>query len=103
MKFCYREKISNFIKENFAENINYFENKNKIKIEIISDNSLTVTDYLIDFQNKSKKTIEKLESLTQLKKTEVSNNEIKNIKNKNKNKKFKKKKYYKKKYYKKNN
>ena len=101
VKVC--EKISNFIKENFAENINYFENKNKIKIEIISDNSLTVTDYLIDFQNKSKKTIEKLESLTQLKKIEVSNNEIKNVKNKNKNKKFKKKKYYKKKYYKKNN
>jgi len=101
LKIC--EKINNFIIENFTENINYFENKNKIKIEIISDNSLTVTDYLIDFQNKSKKTIEKLESLTTLKKIEVSNKEIKQIKHKDKNKKFKKKKYYKKKYYKKNN
>jgi len=100
IKVC--EKINYFIKENFGQDIKYFENKNKIKIEITSDNSLTVADYLVVFQNKSKKIIEKIESLTTLKKIETSNKEIKNIEQDSKKIKFKKKKYYKKKYYKKN-
>ena len=94
IKIC--DKISNFIKENFAEDIKHFEKKNKIKIEIAVDNSLIVTDYIIEFQNKSKKIIEKIESLTTLKKIETSKENIKNIKIINKKKKFHKKKYYKK-------
>jgi len=94
IKIC--DKISNFIKENFAEDIKHFEKKNKIKIEIVVDNSLIVTDYIIEFQNKSKKIIEKIESLTTLKKIEISKDNIKNIKIINKKKKFHKKKYYKK-------
>ena len=90
IKIC--DKISNFIKENFAEDIKYFEKKNKIKIEITVDNSLMVTDYIIEFQNKSKKIIEKIESLTTLKKIEISKDNIKNIKIINKKKKFHKKK-----------
>jgi len=101
IKIC--DKISNFIKENFAEDIKYFEKKNKIKIEITVDNSLMVTDYIIEFQNKSKKIIEKIESLTTLQKIEISKDNIKNIKIINKNNKYKKKKFHKKKYYKKNN
>ena len=101
IKIC--DKISNFIKENFAEDIKYFEKKNKIKIEITVDNSLMVTDYIIEFQNKSKKIIEKIESLTTLQKIEISKDNIKNIKIINKDNKYKKKKFYKKKYYKKNN
>ena len=101
IKIC--DKISNFIKENFAEYIKYFEKKNKIKIEITVDNSLMVTDYIIEFQNKSKKIIEKIESLTTLQKIEISKDNIKNIKIINKNNKYKKKKFHKKKYYKKNN
>ena len=94
IKIC--DKISNFIKENFAEDIKHFEKKNKIKIEITVDNSLIVTDYIIEFQNKSKKIIEKIESLTTLKKIEIPKDNIKNIKIINKKKKFHKKKYYKK-------
>ena len=101
IKIC--DKISNFIKENFAEDIKYFEKKNKIKIEITVDNSLMVTDHIIEFQNKSKKIIEKIESLTTLQKIEISKDNIKNIKIINKNNKYKKKKFHKKKYYKKNN
>ena len=101
IKIC--DKVSNFIKENFAEDIKYFEKKNKIKIEITVDNSLMVTDYIIEFQNKSKKIIEKIESLTTLQKIEISKDNIKNIKIINKNNKYKKKKFHKKKYYKKNN
>jgi len=65
-------KINNFIKENFTEDIKYFENKNKIKIEFVDDNSLIIPDYKIDFQNKSKKTIEKIESLSKLENLQTS-------------------------------
>ena len=40
VKLKISEKVSNFIKENFLEDLKYFEKKNKIKIDIISDNSL---------------------------------------------------------------
>ena len=96
------DKINNFIKENFSEDIKYFEKKNKIKIEITSDNSLIVPDHIIKFQNKSKKIIEKIESLTTLQKLDISKDSINNMQIINKNKKYKKKKFYKKKYYKKN-
>jgi len=99
VKLKVSEKINNFIKENFIENINYFEKKNKIKIEIVSDNTLIVPDHIIEFQNKSKKTIEKIESLTKLKKMDLSKEKVFN--ENNKNKKYKKKKFYKKKFYKK--
>ena len=55
LKVC--EKISDFLKENFIENLTYFEKKNKMKIDIISDNSLIIPEYKIDLKNKSKKTI----------------------------------------------
>jgi ribonuclease E len=91
------DKISNFIKENFTEDIKYFENKNKIKIEFVDDNLLIIPDYKIDFQNKSKKTIEKIESLSKLQNLETLKNNFENIKTKQKNNKSKKKKFYKKK------
>ena len=89
------DKIKNFIKENFSQDIKYFEKKNKIKIEITSDNSLIVPDHIIKFQNKSKKIIEKIESLTTLQKLDISKDSINNMKINNKNKKYIKKKYYK--------
>ena len=95
------DKINNFIKENFAEDIKYFENKNKIKIELVDDNNLTIPDHIIEFQNKSKKTIEKIESLSKLQNLETLNGDSENIKIDKKNNKFKKKKFYKKKFYKK--
>ena len=95
------DKINNFIKENFTKDIQYFENKNKIKIEFVDDNSLIIPDYKIDFQNKSKKTIEKFESLSKLENLQTLKNNFENIKTKQKNNTFKKKKFYKKKFYKK--
>ena len=90
------DKINNFIKENFTEDIKYFENKNKIKIEFVDDNSLIIPDYKIDFQNKSKKTIEKIESLSKLENLQTLKNNFENVKAKQKNSTFKKKKFYKK-------
>ncbi len=95
------DKICSFINDNFLEDIKYFEKKNKIKIEIANDNTLIIPDHVIEFQNKSKKIIEKIETITTLKKLEIVNEKIKS--QKLPNKKFKKKKFYKKKYFKKNN
>ena len=64
LKVC--EKISNFLKENYIDSLNYFEKKNKIKIDIISDNELIIPEYIIDLKNKSKKTIEVFENLVNL-------------------------------------
>ena len=94
------DKINNFIKENFSGDIEYFENKNKIKVEIIDDNSLIVPDYLINLKNKSKKIIKKIESVSKLNNIENFNESNKNIDDRKENK-FKKKKFYKKKFFKK--
>jgi ribonuclease E len=95
------DKINNFIKQNFTEDIKYFENKNKIKIEFVDDNTLIIPDHTIEFQNKSKKTIEKIESLSKLQNLKTLNGNLENIKIDQKKNKFKKKKFYKKKFYKK--
>ena len=46
------------------------EEKNKIKIDIISDNSLIIPEYIINLQNKTKKTIETIEYFEKLKNLE---------------------------------
>jgi len=106
LKIC--EKVSNFMKENFIEDLKYFENKNKIKIDIIAENSLIIPEYIIDFQNKSKKITEKIEFITKLKNLENLESEVKNnnsdklVKKINiKKNNFNKKKFYNKKYFKK--
>ena len=65
LKVC--DKISNFLQDNFIEDLNYFEKKNKMKINILSDNSLSISEYIINFQNKSKKVIETIEKFENLK------------------------------------
>ena len=103
VKLTISEKIKDFINENFKENIKYFENKNKIKIEIVADNSLVIPDYKIELQNKTKKVLENIESISKLKKLSNQDNErtgndkIPKFKKNN----FKKKKFYKKKFFKK--
>ena len=98
LKVC--EKISDFLKENFVNDLTYFEKKNKMKIDIISDNSLIIPEYIIDIKNKSKKTIELIEYYEKLKNLETQNKEDK-FSEKKGNKKINKKKYNKKRYYKK--
>ena len=97
LKVC--EKISDFLKENFINDLNYFEKKNKMKIDIITDRNLIIPEYIIDLKNKSKKTIELIENIEKLKNLELQKkeNNVINIKDK---KKFRKK-PYRKKFYKK--
>ncbi len=98
LKVC--KKISDFLKENFVNDLTYFEKKNKSKIDIITDNNLIIPEYIIDFKNKTKKTLEliehyeKMKNLEQLKK----DGNIIDLKDKKKFKKtvFKKKRFFKK-------
>ena len=91
------EKINKFLKENFNSDIKYLEKKNKIKINFDDDKSLLVPEYLIEFQNKSKKVLDKMENKIEIKKYHKENNVLKlnkkNFKVANNNK----KKFYKRK------
>ena len=80
-------KISNLLKK-----------KNKFKINILTDNLMIISDYKIEFKNKSKKVLNTLENITKLKKIkpEIINNNLEKVK-KFKKRKFKKKKFFKKK------
>jgi len=98
LKVC--EKISDFLKENFIDDLTYFEKKNKITIDIITDNKLIIPEYIIDIKNKSKKTLELVEHFEKLKNLEQQKKEDNIIELKDK-KKFKKKPFRKKKFFKK--
>ena len=99
LKIC--QKISDFMKENFIEDLKYFEEKNLIKIDIIADNTLIIPEYIIDLQNKSKKTIETVEHFEKLKNLEEQKKENATYENSNTKKPFKKKPFFKKKFFKK--
>jgi len=94
LKVC--DKISEFLKENFIEDLTFFEKKNKMKIDIISDNTLIIPEYIIDIKNKSKKTIELIEYFEKLKNLETIVKEKKSAEVKIKKKKYRKKNFYKK-------
>ncbi len=98
LKVC--EKISDFLKENFVKDLTYIEKKNKMKIDIITDNKLIIPEYIIDIKNKSMKTIELVEQFEKLKNIDLLKLKEKNLEEKDK-KTFIKKKRYKKKFYKK--
>jgi len=99
------EKISDFLKENFVDDLTYFEKKNKMTIDIVSDTTLIIPEYIINVQNKSKKTIELIEHFEKLKNLEIQIKEDKIIDKKEAKKfykkPFKKKPYFKKKFVKK--
>ncbi|MDC1155415.1 Rne/Rng family ribonuclease [Candidatus Pelagibacter sp.] len=98
LKVC--KKISDFLKENFVEDLTFFEKKNKMKIDIITDNNLIIPEYIIDIKNKSKKTIELIEHFEKLKNLDQQKKETNIIELKEK-KKFKKKTFRKRKFHKK--
>ena len=98
LKVC--KKISDFLKENFVEDLTYFEKKNKMTIDIITDTNLIIPEYIIDIKNKSKKTLELIEHYEKMKNLELQKIEDSTVKLIEK-KKFKKKPYRKKKFFKK--
>ena len=90
------DKISAFLKENFIEDLTYFEKKNKMKIDIISDNTLIIPEYIIDIKNKSKKTLELIEYYEKLKNLDDLIKDKKSIDVKIRKKTYRKRKFYKK-------
>ncbi len=90
------DKISAFLKENFIEDLTFFEKKNKMKIDIISDNNLIIPEYIIDIKNKSKKTIELIEYFEKLKNLDDLTKDKKIIDIKKRKKTYRKRKFYKK-------
>ena len=100
IKLC--EQVCNFIENNLKENLIFVEKKYKVKINLEPDNQLIIPDYVIEFKNKSKKIINKLENFSKLEFLSKSVEEIISTKkNVNTQNKFKRKKFYKKKYFKK--
>ena len=99
LKIC--EKISDFMKVNFIDDLKYFEDKNKIKIDIIADNSLIIPEYIINLQNNTKQTIETVEYIEKLRNLEEQKKEAKSLDAPIKKKPFKKKPFFKKKFFKK--
>jgi len=99
------EKISDFLKENFVDDLTYFEKKNKMTIDIVSDPTLIIPEYIINVQNKLKKTVELVEHFEKLKNIELQIKEDKIIEKKDvkkfHKKPFKKKPFFKKKFIKK--
>ena len=94
LKVC--KKISDFLKENFVDDLTYFEKKNKMKIDIITDSTLIIPEYIIDIKNKSKKTIKLIENFEKLKSLKDQIKEIKISEIKTKKKPYRKKKFFKK-------
>jgi ribonuclease E len=94
------EKISDFLKENFVDDLTYFEKKNNMTIDIVIDTTLIIPEYIINVQNKSKKTIELVEHFEKLKNMEIQIKED-NIVEKKEVKKFYKKNFKKKPFFKK--
>ena len=90
------DKIKNFIVNNFSEKIKHFEKKSKLKIELVTEQSMSLSDYKLEFLSATKKVIEIIENMSVLKK---ENLDKKNILKKNKKiqiKSYKKKKNFKK-------
>ena len=54
-----------FLEENFIDNLNYFKKKNKVSINLETDNNLDISEYIIEFKNKTGKVIEKIEKISE--------------------------------------
>ena len=91
-------KISDFIENQFLEDLKYFEKKNKIKINITHSEELNLTEYLIEFKSKSGKILDKIEKIESLQKVVITKENLNsNIQKPFKKRKFKKRKFVKKK------
>ena len=87
------QKVKNFIQDNFILNIKFFEKKNKLKININYDDSMQPSDYILTFESKNKKIIEKIENIYQIHKNNILTKPKidKNFKRKKINQNYKKK------------
>tara|TARA_B100001027_G_scaffold162619_1_gene115103 strand:- start:456 stop:2222 length:1767 start_codon:yes stop_codon:yes gene_type:complete len=96
-------RILEYIQNHFSENLDYIKKKNKIRINLEVNESLSLEEYILEFKSKSGKILEKIEKFEILKKF-IVDKEIKSFElSKGKKVSYKKKKFKKKKIFKKKN
>ena len=69
-------KVNLYLKSYFKEELSFFQTKYKFKINIISDNELTVPEYRIKLFNKNKKIINKMENFKEIDGVSKKNNNV---------------------------
>ena len=61
--------MKDFILDTYTDNINFFERKNKLKINIENEDNMQASDYTIKFETKNKKIIEKIKNVYEARKS----------------------------------
>ncbi len=69
-------KVNLYLKSYFKKEISFFEKKYKFKINIISDNELTIPEYRIKLFSKNKKIINKIENFKEIGDINNKNNKV---------------------------
>jgi len=83
-------KVKSFIEKNLSKELQHFQDKYKLKFNIISDSSLVIPEYKIELLNKNNKTINKIENIEKMENITFQNKyPVKNFKIRKFNKKFK--------------
>ena len=59
-------KVKSFIEKNLSKELQHFQDKYKLKFNIISDSSLVIPEYKIELLNKNNKTINKIENIEKM-------------------------------------
>ena len=94
------DKIVKYITDHYKEVVKYFEKKHKAKINLNTNNDLNLEDYIIEFKSKTKKVLDKIEKVENLKAIKIEIKKEDNLIN-NKSRKIFKKRKFRKKFYKK--
>ena len=93
------EKVKVYVEKNLSKQINYFDKKYKIELNLISDKNLILPEYKMNLLNKNKKIIKKIENIENIESSFVKQDYNTNkFKNGLYNKKFLKRSKFKKKY-----
>ena len=93
------EKVKVYVEKNLSKQINYFNKKYKIELNLISDKNLILPEYKMNLLNKNKKIIKKIENIENIEPSFVKRDyNINKFKNGLYNKKFLKRGKFKKKY-----
>jgi ribonuclease E len=84
------DKVKLFIETNLSKELSHFQKKYSYKIDFVENGQLIIPEYRIELLNKSKKIINKIENINEIKKYKSSLDlfEKKNIKNEKKNQKI---------------
>ena len=79
-------KVKLYIETNLSKELSYFQKKYSYKIDLIEKNQLIIPEYSLELLNKSKKIIDKIENINQIKSLNLENGIYnKNVKNNKKN------------------